>query len=747
MSFLNPIMLGALAAVSVPIIIHLLNRRKFQKVVWAAMRFLNISVEQNQRRMKVEDMILLALRCLLLALLALALARPALKSSTADVFGQSKVTAVILLDNSGSMGVSDGTLTRFEKAKKAAEQAIDAMPAGSATAVWLASDIVNEIIPLPTFDLNLARKTIREAPLTDRATDLLPAVNRAVDLQLSRTAIRKEIYLITDGQASGWKQISELRRLLDKAKKEVQTHLVFVGEHEGNNLGVSGLRLTSGLAPAKQPLRFEVKVSNYGKSEVRDVRASLSVDSEPPSDEFTIDTIPAGGTKSISMFAKLRAEGFHSVTARIPADRLPADDRRSVAVRAIKDVRVLLVDGEPSGEPRDSETFFLRHALVPVPQEVANDYFIKTSAITPADLSTARFDDFDAVVLANVGECSEAVVKSIEGYLRRGGGLVIFPGGRVNTSFYNEQLLKRFHFLPAALGRPRGQADQEEKYFTLQEKDYEHPIVSIWNDPGAGTLASARFFRAFELQPEKMEEGKTGKRENRNASNPVFPSSRLPAEKATDAGLPEIILRYADGAPAVMERTWGLGRVVLFSSTADTAWNDLPVRPSFVPLVHRTLGSIVQRQDEGLNVKVGEKFTRRASAELLGKDATFFKPRQTDAVRDLRRIEMSEGWPSLQYDQTDLAGVYDASVTDPPFALKFAAQPDPGESSLEELSAEQKNVFKGIANLVEWSPSVTLKGMVEQQRSGLEFWLPVMLAALAIAAVEMVLAQWFSRSK
>ena len=81
MSFLNPIMLAGLAAIAVPIIIHLLNRRKFQKVVWAAMRFLRISVEQNQRRMRIEDMILLILRCLLVALLALALARPAILSN------------------------------------------------------------------------------------------------------------------------------------------------------------------------------------------------------------------------------------------------------------------------------------------------------------------------------------------------------------------------------------------------------------------------------------------------------------------------------------------------------------------------------------------------------------------------------------------------------------------------------------------------------------------------------------------
>src|SRR5436189_4604456 len=131
MSFLNPVLLGGLAAVSIPILIHLLNRRRFQKVVWAAMRFVQASIEKNQKRTRLEDMILLALRCLLLALLALALARPAILSNASDVFGQSKVTAVIILDNSRSMGMSDGTTTRLEKARRAAEQTLDSMPPGS----------------------------------------------------------------------------------------------------------------------------------------------------------------------------------------------------------------------------------------------------------------------------------------------------------------------------------------------------------------------------------------------------------------------------------------------------------------------------------------------------------------------------------------------------------------------------------------------------------------------------------------
>src|SRR6185503_15328449 len=241
MGFLNPLLLFGLAAVSVPIIIHLLNRRKFQKVVWAAMRFIQTSVERNQRRMRVEDMILLALRCLLLALLAFALARPAFKNARSDLFGESKVTAVVILDNSQSMGMSDGTATRFEKARKAAEQALATMPAGSATAVLLASDIVNGVIPEPTFDLNLARKAIREAPLTDRTTDLLTAVQRALDTLKQRIGVRKELYLITDGQLIGWRQMGEIEKLLENSQRDVRSHIVLVSEHEERNLAVTDL--------------------------------------------------------------------------------------------------------------------------------------------------------------------------------------------------------------------------------------------------------------------------------------------------------------------------------------------------------------------------------------------------------------------------------------------------------------------------------------------------------------------------
>lgn len=116
-------------------------------------------------------------------------------------------------------------------------------------------------------------------------------------------------------------------------------------------------------------------------------------------------------------------------------------------------------------------------------------------------------------------------------------------------------------------------------------------------------------------------------------------------------------------------------------------------------------------------------------------------------MRDLRRIEMLTGWPTLQYDQTDLAGVYDVNVVEPSLSLKFAAQPDPSESSMDELSVAQLGTLKGVASLHTWTPSFSLKGQVEKDRTGLELWLPVVVAALMVGLVETFLGQWFSRSK
>ena len=486
-----------------------------------------------------------------------------------------------------------------------------------------------------------------------------------------------------------------------------------------------------------QPLRFEVSVANFAPAEATGIAVSLAIDDEPPADEQTLDAIPAGGApKTISLFATFREPGFHTVTARLHADRCPFDDQRSLALRVIDEVNVLLVDGEPGAEPRDSEVFYLRNALTPVPVEVRDRFFIKTRTVTGAEFEKTALRDFDAVVLANVVDLSPPAADALQNYVRGGGGLLVFPGSRISAPFYNGLLLGERGLLPAEFGPVRGEAFDEtkaerpEKFFRLQSMDYAHRIVELWKDPASGSLASAQFYRAFTLQPAKK------------------------SDVLGDAGLPAVVLSYADGEPAVMERPFGLGRVVQFSSTADGAWNDLPVRPIFVPLMHRTLGFLLARTGDRLNVRAGTPFTYTVTAERAGKDYVVTAP---SANRDsrakpeparTRTVMAKNGTPQIEQADTSVAGAYAVHFTDEAgTAVHFASASDPSESDLHELSAADLTALGTVARIVRWTPDADLRGQMERERNGTELWLPFALLAIGLVVAETLLGNRFSRSK
>lgn len=733
MGFLNPILLFGTLAVAVPIVIHLLNKRRYEKVTWAAMRFLLASIEQNQRRLKVEDLLLLILRCALLVFLALALARPAIPGVGAGgLFGRSGVTAVLLLDNSYGMGMSDGVSTRFDNAKKALEAVIDSLPSNSSAAVLLAGDGVEAAIAEPTADMNLARKMVREAKLSDRASNLVPALRQAVQTLKAKPAVRRELFLVTDGQALGWRQFETATGVMSEAKGDVASHVLFVGPKGGTNLAVADLRLASGMPVVGRPMRFEAKVTNSGLTDASNVRVRLLMNGETASDQATIDELKAGESKSVSMFTRVDEPGGLAITAAIDPDRLPADDSRTVAVRVTDRVNVLVVSGNSVAAGKDADGFYLTNALAPLGASGA-DYFIKADATSASDLANAKFSGYDAVVLANVGEVPAASLDALTNYVRDGGGLVVFPGPAVEATakvFYNDTLYGKLGLLPATLGQPVGDAADDAKGVPLQSQNFDHPIAAIWNDPASGSLADVKVRRHFPLVPGAWEADD--------------------ARRPDGSGAARVVLRLADNSPVMSERTFGAGRVVLFGTTASTAWTDLPVRPGvFVPLIYRTLASLVSRQDDLLNVPVGVPFTYAAPLDWLNRDATITPPNAKPGVtKDTVKVELVANAPRLRVPNTGAAGSYRVDIaTDTPTPLIFAAQFDPAESSLAEVGADQEKQLSDVAMTIRWTPEVPLEQMVQKARVGTEFWLPLAIIALLVAASETFLAQWFGRPK
>jgi hypothetical protein len=718
MTFLNPLLLGGIAAIAAPIIIHMLMRRQVKRIKWAAMRFLQVVVQRNERRLRVEDLLLLALRCLLFILMALALARPAFRAAGMAVAGGPR-TAVIALDNSYSMGLTDGGSSRFDNGRKAAGQIIDTLPAGSQVAFLLFSDVARPVIAEPASDMNLVKKMIGESALTDRGSNVHPALSGALDILKRHTVEGGQVFLITDGQATGWKEMAAMRT--EAAQSGAHVEIVIPGPGEQPDLGVSDLSLGSPMVPVGVASRFSIEATNYGREEARNVTVGLSIDGEPPSDQAVIESIPPGESRSVSLFGKAKSAGYHAVTAQLPPDHLAADDKRTMVVRAVEEVRVLLVAGEMGATPREGDAFFLERALAPVAPEDRDRFFIKPQTVSAADLGSLKLADFDAVALVDVPRLEPDTVTELEKYVRDGGGLMIFPGEDTDISFYNNALGKNPGLLPAAMGPAWGDA-ASDKYRTLQAAGYTHPMVSIWQDPASGTLASAHFYKGVPLDP-------------------------LPAQGA-EAGQPVTVLTYADGSPAIVERTWGGGRVIEFSSSGNAVWNDLPAHPAFVPLMQRALGRLVTRRDDALNIPVGGAFNYPAQPDWLYKDMTVTPPGAAPGGGEKSKVGLIAGAPLLHYDDTDHAGAYQVDIAaEPPVKMSFAAQTDPGESKLDPLSDTELKTLGPGTEVIHWDPRTDMRQALGLGANSREFWTYLAAFALAVACCETFLAGRFSASK
>ena len=735
MSFLNSIMLFGTAAVAVPIIIHLLNRRKFKKVTWAAMKFIKLSVEQNQRRMQLEDLLLLLLRCALLALLAFALARPALKTSGTDVLGQTKVTAVVVLDNSYSMDLRGlDKKSAFQKARAAAKEAINAMPSGSYASVLLASDLVQEkdSIISPTRALSQAHDVIDRAKVSHHATDLYPAVDRAVEILKGRAALRKEIYIITDGQASGWQQQGEIRKLIEGNRDDIRVYILRVGEATPPaNYAITGLDVASGLTPVDHPLRFDVTVANHAAQSATNMIVGLYLDGgKNPVDKVMIPSVKAGATRTVPLYARFTKVGYHSVRASFDQperfDSLEADNQNLLVVRAVREVRVLLVDGDTEArDPREHESYFLKLALAPVA-----DHYVKVDTTTPAGFARNVLNRYAAVALANVERLTPSQISALKDFLRQGGGLLVYPGDRVDVDFYNKELFKKHGLLPSPWGEAVGDATQDGVYTLFQAGGYEHPITAPWNNRDFGQLDDVRTFRRLKLEKQ-----------------PAVSS----VNSIIEAGPVKVVLRYAAardaegslGAPAIMERDWGAGRVFQFSSTADTAWSDFAVRASsVVPVLYRILGNVQAQGDAGLNLRVGESFLHPLAAHQPNQQGRVIVPGLAQTNR--LSAEVLRDRPVLQFKQTHRAGLYEFQLDGDEHTTLFAVQPDHRESDLHKVNDSE---LPSAATLIHWEADTDLKEQVQKARVGAEYWLMILLVVLAMVALETYIAQKFSQSK
>ena len=702
-NFLNPVILAAAgAAVLLPLLIHIFNRQKVKEIFFSSLLFLRSLEKTRMRRVKIKEYLLLIIRTLIILLVVAAFARPAIRGGFATRVGaHAKTSAVVLLDNSYSMGyeTKDGSL--FDLARKASRRILGQLREGDEVSLVLFGSQPELVNDQPTRDFrNLVSHVDEEAQISSRDTDVGAAIEAAFEILQGSKNLNREIYLITDMDKNGWSGVGP--GSLSAPADGEKLYLVDVSPEEKENLCIEEISFGNQLIERGSPFEISARIANFTSQPVRDLLAGLYLDGKRVS-QTDVD-IQEDEKMTVKFSPTVEKAGIHTGFFELGDDDLLLDNRRYFTFKIPEKVEVLLV-GE---RPRD--THHLSLALNPLNAEDVNK---EITQISKAALASVDFAKYQAVILSNLSRMTDIQLTNLENYVRKGGGVFLILGSNIDSEFYSGQLIRRLFGLnvPRAL-TPTASASG---FFSFENVDLNHPIFQIYRDVEKDKLPLIKFSSIFEL-PER--------------------------------GEAKTLIRFNVGKPALLERSLGAGTVLLMAAPLDESQGDLVVHPFFVPMMNRTveyLASDLSRLDE--DILVGSTVTRELSADLAGKGMELVTPQ-------MKRIALQPSFKTdkliLKVDQTDLPGINDIRLSAAASARgdvvdRFAVNIDPKDSDPEKIEiSDVEDRLDGFP-LFYIRPQDDIEQSILQSRFGKELWKTLLWIAAGLLALEMFLAR--SRSK
>lgn len=710
LSFLNPAFLGAFALAALPLLFHLIRKRRVQTVPWAAWEFLLRSQRQNRRRFQVERWLLLLLRVLIVCLIVLAFCRPILRALGSVLLGSNtRVHVLIVLDNSYSMGFRRDGQTEFERAKSVADRLLTrVVKPGDSVGLVLLSSPPQAVLKEPTFDLRKARERVRGARLSDRATDYAAAAVLGNTLLQSVRTPHKEVYWITDNQLRGWGPDTNRAAVWKSLTAQARVTWINVAEGARPNLHVEAPVFSRELVTPQAPVRIEALVHNHGDVAKNNQLVNLFVDGRAVG-SARVD-VPARRSAKASFVYLFEKAGVHTGSiALAQPDGLKRDDRAYFAAKVRDKLRVLVVNPQPDPDPIRDQAFYLTVALAPTSASEGGSLAVEPTLHVGPRLAERNLRRFDAVVVTGLVPFGGADRRALEEFVRGGGGLLLFPSPRTDAARVNAALGGSASLLPARLGAARQLPD--DRALSLNPSGITHPVLAGFRNTSEINLGSARFTRFFDLLPS--------------------------GETATT------LCRFSGGQPAFVEKRFGQGTVILAASAAGVDGNTLPYKPAYVPLVHQLVAYLAAGPTARRNLFVDQPLSTRFEV----RDANT-PVRVTDPSNKTRLQPSALGAEgvTVRYGHTDTVGLYRIGLAGRPAGDAFAINLPPGESDLAVASERQTKAALGPTPVRFVRGTDDLLAAVRQSRRGTEIWRTLVLAVLPLLFLEGLLAQRWGRA-
>lgn len=729
-------------AVSVPIIIHLLNRRRYRIIPWGAMRFLRDAQRRNTRRLRLEQLILLASRVGVVFTLVLALASVtgwaeklwhALfpESLAQNALLRPRRHRILVIDGSLSMATRWQGTTIFDRARSFAENTVRQSPSGDAFSLVLMASPPRLIVNDPSEAVSKVAAEINAIRMPHGSADLVATLHTVEGL-LQRSPQRfseRVVYFFTDLQRSTWleQRHAEVEAILHNIQKQAQTVIVDLGRNDIGNLAVTHLELGTPLATTNADTPIRATVHNFGPQAREQVRVELLVGrarttaADPP---FELRVVQqrlvklSRGLNTLHFAHRFATPGDYAVQIRLEPDSLELDDVRSIIVTVKQEVPVLLVNGKPGGKLYSQATEFLFDSLNPFqeglipgnvparPKKITLDQF--------ADPGLGDLSPYDCVFLCDVPRLSLPEIQRLQGHLQRGGGVVVTLGdnvhdlGACNDSLYRQGKGILPAKLTTRLQAPAGCYFRFDVAGAMEPEANRHPPANL----GAAAPHQSGFLG---LRPpldafadEKDQAGLRAARFHKcvetslnSHGQPRVILSFLPEGVADDPG--KVPQNFPRTVPALIEwqpllwrqessvmsppagagrlATQTRGRVLLFTSSVNMDWTNWPALPSYAPFMQELLRYSIAGKLRERSLTVGEPLEEFLATANSGIDVALQVPGQSGLQSTRTCVEQDSH--VFRWTDTDVSGIYRVTVGRSPQELLFAVNvPAAQESDL-----------------------------------------------------------------
>lgn len=670
MAFLNPIfLLGAMAA-ALPVLVHLVRRTRAVKIQYPSLMFLRRIEQKTIRKRKLRNLLLLALRCAALLLLALAFARPYLTGPSPASAAAGRPTSVILVDGSYSMRYGDV----FNRAKQAARDVINSAPANEQMALVLFSQSYEILMPLK------ANRTEALAILDQMqpglgTTDYLQAIQAAISLLKDGGGSEQRIHIISDFQDAGWNRSAPPV----KVSPEIKLIPVDVSDAKPANLTVSEVKAAPVVYAQKYSDKIVARINNFGADASRDAAVEFKLN------DLTVErrqlNLGAGALEAVEFIGFNVAEGTNGATVEISGDGFPLDNKFFFTIKRENQTKVLVIETAVRGR---SESFFIQQSLI----AGENNQHALTLK-TPGTVNPSELEQYRAVIVNDAAGISDALAQALKSFAERGGGLIVAAGKHTDSNDFNRVFAG---LAPARLG----ETVQSRSYALMSQVKTDHPIFGPFARSGR------------------------------------FTSTRVYAyHRATTNEGAMTIAALDDGSPILVEGSAGRGKVLLLNTSLDTAWNDLPLTPMFLPLVQQMLEYLGGRESTSAYT-IGQVFPAPPDAD--GALPSIESP-SGHRIDDARRNPGGD----LSVDANE-QGFYKMRYRD--HVEQRAVNVDRKESDFARLNFDEfiANISQGKADGS--APAVAPSTLsAEEIEARQRLWLPLLILSLALFVAEALLAR------